>query len=586
MNRINYLLIIGLTFVFKSGTAQTFTLLKDIWPGSINSDPHIMARDSHGWIYFYAREKPHGNELWKSDGVITKLIKDIKPGPADGNPNSLIVFNSLLYFVADDGIHGAELWVSNGTPAGTLLLKDINPGASSGCSEFSQLHIFNGAFYFYASDGIHGNELWKSDGTIAGTVMLRDIYVGTGDSNINLPRFCTVGPTLFFAATDGPASTVPGAHSEELWKTDGTFGGTKLVRNINTHTEALTACGSQPTKLTNFNGKLIFDAMEFLDHEPWISDGTSAGTFMLKDINPGLVPVPTIYPFGNSSYPNYFTVMNNYVYFSAKYYPDGQELWRSDGSIPGTEMVKDIYPGGTPTITGFHGFSSSPAELTVLDDKFYFSADNGSGRELWVSDGTTAGTMLFEETNPDPTVGGNPELLTRVNDKIYFRTDNGVSGVELWSADGTPGGTMLVQDIEPGPVGSFPEQIFQTDSKIFVVVTTSPYGRELWVADISASRATYVVKSKLPGGIFNNSAEIITNPVENEINLNIRSTSIDKIKWQLIDNLGRVVRSGFFTIAPGTTLITENTGNLAAGNYLLRLDGKNLNQTFKVIRRP
>ena len=145
---------------------------------------------------------------------------------------------------------------------------------------------------------------------------------------------------------------------------------------------------------------------------------------------------------------------------------------------------------------------------------------------------------------------------------------------------------MLVQDIEPGPVCSFPEQIFQTDSKIFVVVTTSPYGRELWVADISASRATYVVKSKLPGGIFNNSAEIITNPVENEINLNIRSTSIDKIKWQLIDNLGRVVRTGFFTIAPGTTLITENTGNLAAGNYLLRLDGKNLNQTLKVIRRP
>ena len=86
--------------------------------------------------------------------------------------------------------------------------------------------------------------------------------------------------------------------------------------------------------------------------------------------------------------------------------------------------------------------------------------------------------------------------------------------------------------------------------------------------------------------MVNNSAQLKTNPVENEINLTIKSTSSDKVKWQLVDNLGRVVRSGNFSIAAGTTVITENAANLTPGNYLLQLDGKYLKQTLKVIRRP
>lgn len=583
MNRTIYPILFVLLIICNFATAQTFTLLKDIYPGTTNSSPHIMAKDANGFIYFYADDPTHGVELWKSNGTSTKLVKDINPGIADGNPNSGILFNNLLYFVASDGVNGVELWSSNGTPAGTVMIKDINPGSASGCSEYSGLYIYNGVLYFYATNGINGRELWKSDGTSAGTVMIKDINAGSGNSNDSSPYFTTVGSTLFFVASDGPGTT-PGLHGDELWKTDGTAAGTVMVKDINTHTFMFHPTGSSPRKLTDFNGTLIFDAQEYMDHEPWKSDGTTAGTVMLKDINPGSMSVGGAGVVGNSSYPDYFTVMERNIYFSAKYYPDGQELWKSDGTEAGTVMIKDIYTGGTSTpAEGFRGFSSAPAELTVLGNKFYFSADNGNGRELWKSSGTTAGTILFKETNPNPLVGGNPELLTLVNDKIYFRANDGANGVELWSTNGTTGGTTMVQDIQPGAVGSYPEQIFESAGKIFIVVTTSAYGTEIWVAN-TLFAPPITAKLAVKEDETSNIAILKTNPVVNEIQLTFKSANSDKVKWQILDNNGRVVKTGYYSVSAGITAITENAGSLAPGNYILQLHGKFLQQTIKVIK--
>jgi ELWxxDGT repeat protein len=583
MTRIIYPILVGLLIISNYANAQTFNLLKDINPGPGNSNPHIMAKDGSGFIYFYADDPTHGVELWKSNGTSTKFVKDINPGVGDGNPNSGIFFNGLLYFVANDGVNGTELWSSDGTPAGTLLVKDINPGAASGCSQYSGLYIFNGVFYFYATNGTNGRELWKSDGTTAGTVMIRDINVGSGNSNDGSPLFTSVGATLYFSANDGPGTT-PGLHGQEPWKTDGTAGGTVMVKDINTHSYDFHPTGSNPGKFIDFNGTLIFDAQEYMDHEPWKSDGTTAGTVMLKDINPGSMGVGGAGEVGNSSNPDYFTVMGSSIYFSAEYYPDGKELWKSDGTTVGTVMIKDIYTGGSSTPgNGFRGYSSAPADLTVLGNKFYFSADNGNGRELWKSSGTTTGTILFKETNPSITVGGNPELLTLVNDKIYFRANNGTNGIELWSTDGTSGGTTMVQDIQPGASGSNPVQIFESAGKIFIVVTTAVYGTEIWVANTVlpppiAAKGMEITEEN------NNIAVLKTNPVINDIQLSIKSANSDKVRWRLLDNNGRVVRSGYYSVSVGTTAITENTGHLAPGNYLLQLDGKFLQQTIKIVK--
>src|SRR6185503_15210418 len=120
---------------------------------------------------------------------------------------------SLFLFAADNGTDGVELWRTDGTPAGTFVLKDINPGAGS--SNPASLTVFNNTLFFTANDGTSGTELWKSDGTAAGTVQSKDIRLGPIGALKSEIRMAFSNGQVFFAAADA-------THGAELWKTDGT----------------------------------------------------------------------------------------------------------------------------------------------------------------------------------------------------------------------------------------------------------------------------------------------------------------------------------------------------------------------------
>jgi len=101
----------------------------------------------------------------------------------------------------------------------------------------------------------------------------------------------------------------------------------------------------------------------------------------------------------------------------------GGELWKSDGTVAGTVLVKDIRPG----IDG-----SFPGLLTKVNGLLYFTADDGAtGRELWKSDGTSAGTVLVKDINPGggsafpSAFAGNPVFMTNVNGTLFFRANDG-----------------------------------------------------------------------------------------------------------------------------------------------------------------
>src|SRR5207247_1215185 len=113
-------------------------------------------------------------------------------------PGPPVVIGNVAYFAANDGTNGVELWKTDGTPEGTELVKDIQPGPGS--SNPRSLTSFNGKLYFRASDGENGEELWHSDGTVNGTQPLADIAAGTQNSDPG--NLLVANDRLFFTATD------------------------------------------------------------------------------------------------------------------------------------------------------------------------------------------------------------------------------------------------------------------------------------------------------------------------------------------------------------------------------------------------
>ncbi len=169
------------------------------------------------------------------------------------------------------------------------------------------------------------------------------------------------------------------------------------------------------------------------------------------------------------SVPRVLTPFNGKLYFSADV--DGRELWMSDGTEAGTEQVIAIRPSSS--------FGSNPSDLTVAGDQLFFSAnDPDLGSSLWVSDGTTEGTNIL----PINSLGGSPAHITAVGERVFFRANDGNSGLELWVSDGTIAGTQLVEDLRPG-ANSNPTRLQALGDKLFFRADDGNTGAEPWVYD-------------------------------------------------------------------------------------------------------
>ena len=300
-------------------------------------------------------------------------------------------------------------------------------------------------------------ELWKSDGTSDGTVMVKDINttVVDGFPQGSNPSYLTnVGGTLYFRADNG-------ANGAELWRSDGTSTGTYIVKDIRPGSSR-----SDPSRLTNVGGTLYFRANDGANgYELWRSDGTSTGTFMVKDIRPGL----------DGSNISYLMNVGGTLYFRANDGGHGYELWKSDGTSTGTVMVKDIRPGAN---------SSEISTLTNVGGTLYFRANDGvSGYELWKSNGTSSGTELVKDIQPG-TLGSSPYWLTNVAGWLYFTADDSTGGRELWRSDGTSEGTTLVFDLASGTVNSDPAQLTTVGHRLYFSAVTESIGRELFYTEV------------------------------------------------------------------------------------------------------
>ncbi|MEI9888377.1 MAG: ELWxxDGT repeat protein [Rhizomicrobium sp.] len=172
-------------------------------------------------------------QLWSFDGTTATQVTHFSEsaGNLANNPSvfGLLVSNNKLYFDyftgAFDGTSQQLYTLDTGVALGAHLIAPSHLG-QGGAPPTSRTST--GTLYFTQSDGVHGSELWKSNGTDAGTVMIKDINPGDNNSNSNPYDFVKMGSWIYFVALDG-------THGFELWKTDGLVGGTtEMVKDINT----------------------------------------------------------------------------------------------------------------------------------------------------------------------------------------------------------------------------------------------------------------------------------------------------------------------------------------------------------------
>lgn len=129
----------------------------------------------------------------------------------------------------------------------------------------------------------------------------------------------------------------------------------------------------------------------------------------------------------------------DYTYFEGRHPYYGWELWRTDGTMEGTQMVMDLEPGLT---SGLYSL------LAVSGDTFYLAGIKNGIEGLYVSDGTRAGTTLLTSTVPY-----DGELL---GESLIFQGYDSTNGEEPWITDGTSAGTRMIADVDPqGDGGAF-----------------------------------------------------------------------------------------------------------------------------------
>ncbi len=365
-----------------------------LFEGSVDCDSSSSFNPSGsvGESAYFGWRRYSTPEVWATGGTAASTRKVWDGGTDGGFVCGMVAFGGDLVFcqtrmVAEERL--TSLWRSDGTSAGTTKLLDLPPNTGPTLS----LTPLGGTLFFRAASPVL--QIWQSDGTPEGTRRLTDV---TTFAFVEEPEFTRVGPFVFFSGADG------------IWRTDGTASGTSLVipgpvDDDPNGREGLMWLHEQA-------GALLYMRSENGVSSLWRSLGTAETAEPIAHLTAVTWPPRSAVSFGG------------YLFFAASDAAHGIELWRTDGTVAGTELVRDI---------GLGPISGNPRELVVARGKLYFTADDAfAGSELWVTDGTTGGTHLVEDI-ASHAASSAPAELTEVGDLLYFSADDGSTGRELWA---------------------------------------------------------------------------------------------------------------------------------------------------------
>lgn len=440
-------------------TNDYLSILNDINPNSGSSIFNALAEDylktfiiDNDQLLFSANDGSNGFELWKTDGTPngTSLLKDLNSDSKSSTPSNFFFFNNNLYFVGypdkdlpnsflirkdgDNFINEVNfgmnevqtnlaneieqivpsqnyiyfkftagkiaLYRTDGTQQGSIVLKEF--------WEIGNLVDVNGILYFAAKSNEHQNEveLYKSDGTPEGTILVKNIGVNFSSYPSNLTALN--GLLYFTAATS--------SNGRELWKSDGTEAGTVMIKDIlpGSTSSIKEDYFKENNGFITFNNEMYFSASDESNGiELWKSDGTEAGTKIVKNINVG----------SKNSNPKEFTVVDNLLYFQARDSDHGSELWKSDGTEVGTKIVADVLPGPS---------DSNPIFITDIGNDLYFKAttENNGIQVFKLQNFKTLSTTSSLDLS-DISIFPNP-----TNSNLFLKSKEKISNLKLYNING------------------------------------------------------------------------------------------------------------------------------------------------------
>jgi ELWxxDGT repeat protein len=364
-----------------------------------------------------------------------------------------------------------KVGITNGTTQGTKVLMVSSDSAGGylpgnfATVVGNQLVLTGGR-----SDGNSNGKILTSDGTVTGTILRQtDLILHTDGYSGAL--WDTAHQAVWFAANTSPY----GIELARFTYGSGTSPTTTLVKDIVPGQGGGLGGMFYNSRFLNGavlpDGKLIFTANDGVHgEEPWVSDGTPNGTFMLADVYPMSIG------FTSNNYQTFgskvaFTAYVNSAGTGGGQFSPGNELIFTDGTASGTTIL-DVNPGAN---------SSNPTIVGQANGLLYFTAGTGSSNPLTQGLFSTDGSTFSRIGS----ISSNANWLASSATKAFFSVADAIYGMELWSVDLDGGGFSLVKDILPGSGSALASNISPliVGGKLVFNAYTSATQQGLFVSD-------------------------------------------------------------------------------------------------------
>ena len=335
--------------------------------------------------------------------------------------------------------------------------------------------------FFAATEDKHGPGLWVTDGTSGGTRLVKEFAPSMDWQSSPLLLTELGGRLLFFRNTPFDRN---GTSFTELWTSDGTGAGTQRLRELGS--------GSSPGRWVRAGNTLYF-VFQDAEHgtELWRTDGTSAGTTLVKDILPG----------PESTNPTSFVVRGTSLFFIAGLSGRERELWRTDGSEAGTVRVRELakdYNGPTAWLLPGTGGQVFLALAEPADHLLHLSALTVEGGAVQEQAVATLPNAYAGQDSAEPSVGDAQVAGGKVFFSLYISSPGPAPrDAQLWVTDGTTAGTAQMS--RPLSLSDeFQSELFALDERLLFSGVSDAYGLEPWVSDGTAA-GTRMVQDLAPG---------------------------------------------------------------------------------------